>query len=79
MKKHYFILLTKETAFFFLIFTNEIIFYSAKLFVCAVNFKFYLIIFIFLNINTNQTSKDQYLNQEAVTYFGMSRTKRFWK
>ena len=38
---------------FFLIFTNEIIFYSAELFVCAVNFKFYLNIFTFLNIKTN--------------------------
>ena len=40
---------------FFLIF-------SAELFVCEVNFKFYLNIFIFLDINTNQTSEEQYLN-----------------
>ena len=46
----------------FLIFTNEMFFYSAELFVCAVNFKFYLNIFIFLNRYTNQTSKEQYLN-----------------
>ena len=32
---------------FFLIFTNEIFFYSAELFVCAVNFKFYLNIDMF--------------------------------
>ena len=32
---------------------HGIIFYSAELFDCAVNFKFYLNIFIFLNINTN--------------------------
>ena len=35
---------------FFHIFTNEIIFYSAELLICAVNFKFYLNIFIFLNV-----------------------------
>ena len=48
MRKH-FLLWTKETAFFGY-FYNEIIFYSAELFDCAVNFKFYLNIFIFLNI-----------------------------
>ena len=61
MKKHYFLLWTKETAFF-PYFYHGIIFYSAELFDCAVNFKFYLNIFIFLNINTNQISKEQYLN-----------------
>ena len=61
MRKHYFLLWTKETAFF-PYFYHGIIFYSAELFDCAVNFKFYLNIFIFLNINTNQTSKEQYLN-----------------
>ena len=48
-EKTYFLLWTKETAFFGY-FYNEIIFYSAELFDCAVNFKFYLNIFIFLNI-----------------------------
>ena len=52
---------------FFSYFYHGIIFYSAELPDCEVNFKFYLNrfylnIFIFLNINTNQTSKDQYLN-----------------
>ena len=61
MRKHYFLLWTKETAFF-PYFYHGIIFYSAELFDCAVNFKFYLNIFIFLNINTNQTSNEQYLN-----------------
>ena len=46
MKKHYFLLWTKETAFF-PYFYHEIIFYSAELFVCAVNFKFYLNIYMF--------------------------------
>ena len=78
MRKHYFLLWTKETAFF-PYFHHGIIFYSAELFDCAVNFKFYMNIFVFLNINTNQTSKQQYLNLEAVIYFGISRTKRFWK
>ena len=61
MRKHYFLLWTKETAFF-PYFYHGIIFYSAELFDCAVNFKFYLNIFIFLNINTNQISKGQYMN-----------------
>ena len=46
MKKHYFLLWTKETAFF-PYFYHGIIFYSAELFDCAVNFKFYLNICIF--------------------------------
>ena len=49
MRKHYFLLWMKETAFF-LYFYHGIIFYSAELFGCAVNFKFYLNILIFLNI-----------------------------
>ena len=61
MKKHFFLLWTKETVFF-TYFYHGIIFNSTELFECAVNFKFYLSIFIFLNINTNQTSKEQYLN-----------------
>ena len=77
MRKH-FLLWTKETAFF-PYFHHGIIFYSAELFDCAVNFKFYMNTFVFLNINTNQTSKQQYLNLEAVIYFGIGRTKRFWK
>ena len=47
---------------FFLIFYHEIIFFSAEPFDFAVNFKFYLNIFVILNKNTNQTSKEQYLN-----------------
>ena len=61
MRKHYFLLWMKETAFF-PYFYHGIIFYNAELFDCAIKFKFYLNIFIFLNINTNQISKEQYLN-----------------
>ena len=50
MRKHYFLLWMKETAYFY----HGI---GAELFDCAVNFKFYLNIFIFFNINTNQISK----------------------
>ena len=60
MKKHYFLLWKKETTFFSY-FYNEIIFYGGELFDLAV-IKFYLNIFIFLNMTTNQTSKEQYLN-----------------
>ena len=49
MRKRYFLLWIKETAFF-PYFYYGIIFYSTELFDCAVNFKFYLNIFIFLNI-----------------------------
>ena len=47
MRKHYFLLWTKETAVFPCIY-HGVIFCSAKLFDCAVNFKLYLNIFIFL-------------------------------
>ena len=46
MKKHYFLLWTKKTAFF-PYFYHGVVFYSAELFDCAVNFKFYTNIFIF--------------------------------
>ena len=46
MRKHYFLLWTKEIAFF-PYFYHWIIFYNAELFDCTVNFKFYLNIFIF--------------------------------
>ena len=59
MRKYYFLLWTKETAFF-PHFYHGIISYSAELSDCTVNFKFY--IFIFLNTNTNQTSKELHLN-----------------
>ena len=48
MRKHYFLLWTKEPALFSY-FYHEIIFYSIELFDCAVNFKFYLNIVIFLS------------------------------
>ena len=51
----------KETAFFSS-FHYEIFFCCAELFECAFNFKFCWNIFIFLNNNTNQTSKEQDLN-----------------
>ena len=57
MKKHYFLLRTKEAASF-PYFHHDIFSASAEPFDCAVNFKFYLNVFIFLNINTNQTSKE---------------------
>ena len=45
----------------FFLFYHEIFFYSAELFDFAVNF--YLNIFDYvLNKNTNQTSKEQYVN-----------------
>ena len=47
----------------FYLFYHEITFYSAELFDCAVNFKFYLNIFTFLSINVNQKrQKEQYFN-----------------
>ena len=46
MRKYYFLLWTKETAFFSC-FHQGIIFCSAELFDCTVNFEFYLNIFIF--------------------------------
>ena len=60
-KKHYFLLWTKEMAFF-PYFYHEIIFYSAELSDCAVNFKFYLNVFYIFKHNTNQISKEQCLN-----------------
>ena len=68
--------ITKE-AVFFPYFYHEIIFYSTELFDCAVNVKFYLNVFIILNVNTNQTSREQYLNEETATYFGISCRKKF--
>ena len=65
MRKHYFLLWMKKTAFS-PYFYHGTIFCSAELFHCAANFKFYLNFFIFLNIITNQTSKEQYLNYETV-------------
>ena len=60
----------KETTLFSY-FHNEIIFCCTELFECAFNFKFSWNIFIFLIINTNQTSKEQDLNFiESATYFG---------
>ena len=61
MKKNYFLLWTRETVLF-PYFYYETIFYGAELCDCAVNFKFYQNIFIFLNKNTNQTWKEQYFN-----------------
>ena len=49
----------ERNSVFVLIFT-ELIFCYAELFECAFNFKFCWNIFIFLNINTNQTSKEKF-------------------
>ena len=61
IKKIYFFHGTKKRRFF-PYFHHDIIFFCAKLFESTFNFKFCWNIFIFLNINTNQTSKDQDLN-----------------
>ena len=50
----------ERNVFFPLFFHYEIIFCCAELFECAFNFKFCWNIFIFLNINTNQTSKERF-------------------
>ena len=59
MKKHFH---RGKKRRFFPYFHYEIIFCCAELFECILNFKFCWNIFIFLNINTNQTSKEQDLN-----------------
>ena len=56
MRKHCFLLWTKETTFFSYFYLG-IMFYCAELFDCAVNLRFYLNIFIFLNKNTNQNQR----------------------
>ena len=61
MRKHYFLYYFLHFLYFFPYFYHGIIFFSAELFACTANFKFYLNIFIFFNINTNQTSKEQCL------------------
>ena len=50
-KTFFFIMNERNNAFPY--FYHEIIFYSTELFDCTVNFKFYLNIFTFLNINPN--------------------------
>ena len=77
MKKHYFLLWTKETATVFPYFYLEIIFYSGEPFDYVVNFKFYLNIFIFLNLNTNQTSKEQYLIKKLLLISGLTVQRYF--
>ena len=77
MKKHYFLLWTKETATVFIYFYLEIIFCSGELFDYVVNFKFYLNIFIFLNLNTNQTSKEQYLIKKLLLISGLTVQRYF--
>ena len=62
IKKHCFLLWTKETASF-PYFYHENFFNSVELFDCKASFKFYFSIYIFLNINVNHTSKEQYLNK----------------
>ena len=52
----------ERSSVFSLYLPMKFFFYKAELFICAVNFKVYFNIFIFLNINTNQASKEQYLN-----------------
>ena len=56
MRKQSFLLWTKETASF-LYFHHGIFFYRGELFDCTVNFKFYVKIFIFLNITYKSNIK----------------------
>ena len=89
MKKHYFLLWRKETAFFSYL-HYEIIFCCAELFKCVFNFKFCQKIFTFLNINRNQTSKEWDLNFIRSSHFfweqrcsgsnlsGLQLYGRFW-
>ena len=65
MRKHFFYYGRKKY-YFFLIFTMELFFTALS----------YLTVQSTLNINTNQTSKEQCLNLEAATYFRVSRTRR---
>ena len=58
----------KETAFI-PYFYYEITFYSTELFDFAVNFKFYVNIFIYLNINTNQTGKGAIFELRSSHFF----------
>ena len=52
----------------FLVFTDEICFYSVELFFCAVNFKFYLNIFIFLNITQIKHQRSNiWIKKQALT------------
>ena len=74
----YFLLWTKETVFFPYFYTMEL-FSTVLSYLTAQSTLYFSWISLYLNINTNQTSKEQYLNQEAATYFGISCTKRFWK
>ena len=64
---------------FFPYFHYEIIFCYTKLFECTFNFKFCQNIFIFLNINTNQTLRKIRILWEAATYFGRSYREVSWK
>ena len=62
IKKTLFFIVEERNSFFFCYFHYEFIFYSTKLFECPFSFKFCWNIFIFFNINTNQTSEEQNLN-----------------
>ena len=66
MKKNIFII--EERNGLFPCFHLEIIFYSAELFDCALNFKFSYNIFIYPNIITNKTSKEQGFNCIRISY-----------
>ena len=68
MRKHYFLLWTKETAFF-PYFYHRITFYSAELFDCAVNFKFYLNIFILLKYKHKSNTKEAIFDLRSSHFF----------
>ena len=59
-------------------FHNEIIFCCTELFECAFNFKFLQNIFTFLNIDINQTSKEQDLNLIRSSHLFWEHRKVFW-
>ena len=76
IRKHYFLLWTKE-AEFFPYFYHGFIIYVAELFDCAVNFKFYLNIFIFLNHKHKSNIKGAIFELRRSHLFRITRTKRF--
>ena len=61
-KKHYSFYYRAKKWHFFPYFYCEIIFYRTELWDCTLNIKFCWDVFIFLNININQTTKEQDLN-----------------
>ena len=78
IRKHYFLLWTKEAAFF-PYFYHGIIIYVAELFDCAVNFKFYLNIFIFLNHKHKSNIKGTIFELRSSHLFRDQLYKEVWE